>query len=360
MRVFVILLTLFVTTPPSAVDAQDNPNQERVDFDELAAKLKSAVKAGKLTEGEAAEKHKAAASNQQGLPSKSDGKKGENADPLSEFTTKLKALVEAGKLTKEEATELYQSVARIASKSGRDSKTIGKFKKRSLAEQIQLSQTLPTTSTPGDQEGPVATGFFGWAAESTHRFMDNSHQGEPRKIHGMSFRLDYRNHDTIGRTWDNVSVRIAHGDWSSLKYNASNKFSLVDEATVAFDKPWSFPTLTGFPALEPAEWGGPQNCLNFRFDQPFEYNGKDAIFVEFVFSGGKAEDGRRWEGDLPYGFEYFLDSMPEEGGWRVPEPAQGLYRAPRVEAAVSYSTGSQSVWTSAAKGMPYIQWDFQK
>lgn len=252
---------------------------------------------------------------------------------------KLRRAVEAGSLTKEQAAAKYRSAT-------------------DLEEQKKLSASLPTTSTAGDQEGPVATGFFGWAAEATHRFMDNSHQGKPRLITGLSFRLDHRDHDSIGRDWENVTIRIAHGDWSSIRYNASAEFALVDDPRVAFSKPWSFPTLRGVPPTKPAEWGGPQNALSFRFDEPFAYNGKDAIYVEFVFTGGTAEDGRPWEGDLPFGFEYFLDSMPESGGWRVAQQPVGLYREPRVEAVVSYTAGGQSVWTSSPKGMPYLKWDF--
>jgi len=252
---------------------------------------------------------------------------------------KLRRAVEAGKLTKKQAAAKYRSAT-------------------DLEEQKKLSASLPTTSTAGDEEGPVATGFFGWAAEATHRFMDNSHQGKPRLITGLSFRLDHRDHDSIGRDWENVTIRIAHGDWSSIRYNASAEFALVDYPRVAFSKPWSFPTLKGVPPTKPAEWGGPQNALSFRFDEPFAYNGKGAIYVEFVFTGGTAEDGRPWEGDLPFGFEYFLDSMPESGGWRVAQQPVGLYREPRVEAVVSYTAGGQSVWTSSPKGMPYLRWDF--
>ena len=299
---------------------------------------------------------------------KPDGDKPEDVRAkidLSDFTAKLKQLVAEGKLTEADAKDLYLSVVsgdpseaegvRTTGVKASDYEVLG----QSLEERQKLSESLPTTSTAGDQEGPVATGFFGWAAEATHRFMDNSHRGEPRLIEGLSFRLDHRDHDSIGRSWENVTIRIAHGDWSSIKYNASDDFDLVDDAVVAFSKPWSFPTLKGFPVTEPAEWGGPQNALNFRFDQPFEYNGKDAIYVEFVFSGGKTEDGRLWEGDLPFGFEYYLDSMPEAGGWRVAEKPVGLYRAPRVEAVVSYTAGGQSVWTSSPKGMPYLKWDFR-
>lgn len=322
----------------------------------LKAKLQQAVEAGKLTKEQAASKYQLAIEWSNGP------KKQTTPVDLSRFTNKLKSLVAAGTLTTTEARDLYKSVVSADSPQGSLPQKQGvngaDYKIGTLEEQKKLSASLPTTSTAGDEEGPVATGFFGWAAEATHRFMDNSHQGKPRLITGLSFRLDHRDHDSIGRDWENVTIRIAHGDWSSIRYNTSAEFALVDDPHVAFSKPWSFPTLKGFPPTKPADWGGPQNALSFRFDEPFAYNGKDAIYVEFVFTGGKAEDGRPWKGDLPFGFEYFLDSMPESGGWRVAQRPVDLYREPRVEAVVSYTAGGQSVWTSSPKGMPYLKWDF--
>ena len=330
-------------------------SSRKIELEKLLKELADAVESGELTKEQATEKYNYALGQQQKPKA---GKKS------SEFSRQLKELVEAGKLTKEEAMELYKAAIKDQPKALLEKKSKIPSKKSKLdstdLEKLKkLSDSLPLTSTGNDLEGPTACGFFGWAADATHRFMDNSHLGEPREIHGLSFRLDYRDHDSIGRDWDNITVRVAHGDWDSIKYNASKAFKLKDEQQVVFDKAWSFPTLKGFPPLEPAEWGGPQNCLNFRFDQPFNYNGKDPIYVEFIFDGGKTEDGRTWEGDLPYGFEYYLDSMPEAGGWRVAENPRGLYRSPRVEAVVSYTAGGQSVWTSAAKGMPYLKWDFK-
>ena len=266
--------------------------------------------------------------------------------------------VEKGELTAEEALQKYKASFRSRKPTGK-----GAFRGSSLdLDQLQeLSKTLPSNSTAGDKEGPGSTFIFGWAANATHRFMDSSHTGKPRKINGLSFRLDHRDHNAVGRSWENVTIRVAHGDFGSIDYNASRNYELVDKPVKLFDKSWSFPALKGFPPLEPASWGGPQNSLSFRFDTPFEYNGKDAIYVEFKFSGGTAEDGREWKGELPYGFEYFLDSMPEVGGWRTAlkdARTGGIYRGPaRVAAATSYTAGGQSVWTSSSKGMPFIRWD---
>ena len=334
------------------------------DLDKIKAQIEAAVKAGKITEQEAQQKYKALFAKD-AKPAKpiakpeGNGKEDFTKQAYADFIEKLAELVESGKLTKAEATILYNSVVKQKSGFAKPGINGKDYKVDSLEEQKRLQKVLPMTSTGDDKEGPVACGFFGWAAEATHRFMDNSHKGEPRLIHGLSFRLDYREHNTIGRTWDNITIKVAHGNWSSIKYNSSREYELQSEPTVVFNKAWSFPTLKGYPALKPAEWGGPQNCLNFQFDKPFAYNGKDAIFIEFAFNGGETEDGRKWEGDLPYGFEVFLDSMPEAGGWRLAEKPKGIYRAPRVEAVVSYTAGGQSVWTSSAKGMPYLNWDFR-
>ena len=334
------------------------------DLDKIKAQIEAAVKAGKITEQEAQQKYKAlfAKDAKPGKPiakPEGNGKQDFTKQAYADFIEKLAELVESGKLTKAEATILYNSVVKQKSGFAKPGINGKDYKIDSLEEQKRLQKVLPMTSTGDDKEGPVACGFFGWAAEATHRFMDNSHKGEPRLIHGLSFRLDYREHNTIGRTWDNITIKVAHGNWSSIKYNSSREYELRSEPTLVFNKAWRFPTLKGYPALKPAEWGGPQNCLNFQFDEPFAYNGKDAIFIEFTFNGGETEDGRKWEGDLPYGFEVFLDSMPEAGGWRLAEKPKGIYRAPRVEAVVSYTAGGQSVWTSSAKGMPYLNWDFR-
>ena len=333
------------------------------DLDVVKAQIEAALKQGKITEAQAKQKYAALYSKKsETSKEKVAAGKGKElkTEAYPEFIEKLAELVEAGKITKAEATDLYNSVVKKKVFTPKKGVNGADYKINSLEEQKRLQKILPLTSTGDDKEGPVACGFFGWAADATHRFMDNSHKGEARQIHGLSFRLDYRDHDTIGRTWDNITVKIAHGNWSSIKYNASQDYELLDGELTVFSKEWTFPTLKGYPALKPAEWGGPQNCLNFQFDEPFMYNGKDAIYVEFTFSGGKTEDARKWEGDLPYGFEYYLDSMQQIGGWRMAGEAKGLYLPPRVEAVVSYTAGGQSVWTSSAKGMPYLNWDFRK
>lgn len=394
--------------PAAAANSKEKPtNATKIDLDALGAKLKAAIASGKMTEEEAIEVFKKAAAGQAKDDKAKKGQPGKDSKPasvdLEALGAKLKAAVAAGKLTDEEALAIYNKAAagQDKFKDGEESKPAAKIdlyklfrlveegeltakeamakykaaatrkdapakknfpgKPQSLEDLKKLSQNLPVTSTGTDKEGPNSTFIFGWAGNATHRFMDNSHLGKPRQIRGISFRLDYREHDAIGRTWENVTVRVGHGNFSSIQYNKSREYELVDEPVTVFDKQWSFPALKGFPPLEPASWGGPQNSLSFRFDEPFQYNGKDAIYVEFIFSGGRADDGREWKGELPRGFEYFLDSMPEVGGWRVAlenSRSGGIYRGPaRVAAVTSYTAGGQSVWTSSPKGMPFIRWD---
>lgn len=193
---------------------------------------------------------------------------------------------------------------------------------------------LYTPATGTDVEGTAETSIFGWAANQGHRFMDFSHTGRSQTIKGVSFRLDGRSQQAIGRTWSKVTIRIAHGDWSSIQYNKSNAFRLVDTPITVFDKTWSFPALNGKPPLDPASWGGVGNSLNFRFSTPWVYNGKDAIFFEFTFSGGKAANNQPWIGTTPKGFEYYLDSMPQSA-WRGGASKQSY---PDYKSAVCYDS----------------------
>lgn len=352
MKSLLALSVLCLGLPFSAI-------AQKEDLEQLATKLKAAVASGKMSEEEASKVYVEAMEKlEQKINEKeADGAKGKKADDNMLLIWELFQAVEKGELTAEEAMIKYKGA--LQKGSGKK----GKKPSSKTATPKKLSG-LPKTSTAGEEEGPSSTFIFGWAANATHRFMDNSHAGEAQKLTGLSFRLDHRNHDAIGRTWENVTINIAHGDWSSLNYNRSKNYKLADKPTKVFSKKWSFPTLRGFPPLEPASWGGPQNSLSFRFDEPFAYNGKDAIYVEFIFSGGKAEDDREWKGELPFGFEYYLDSMPEVGGWReIADNARkgGVYTAEaRVAAATSYTAGGQSVWTSSEKGLPFLKWDMEK
>jgi hypothetical protein len=174
-----------------------------------------------------------------------------------------------------------------------------------------LAQSYVTTPPSGTTlEGPDSTLIFGWAANQGHRFMDNTHAGTKRSIKGVSFRSDYRNHNAIGRTWSRVMVMAAHGDFSSIS-KLSPDYKLKDTPTRVFDSRWSFPALKGTPVLNPAQWGGVAGSLSFRFSTPWAYNGNDAIFLEWQFSGGVADNNVPWVGPTPRGFEYFLDSMTE-------------------------------------------------
>lgn len=345
------LMTLILASSNAVAQKEDASAKLK----RIGAKLKAAVESGKMTK-QAAFKEYLQAAKKLGVNLKGGDKNAKDRTKKGGFdaeVAELFRLVEQGKLTSKDAIAKYRALAR--SRKGRFGKSID------VETLKKLDKILPKTSTGDDKEGPAFSFIFGWAAKATHRFMDASHRGKPRKIRGMSFRLDYRDHNSIGRTWENVTIRIGHGDFSSIKYNRSREYKLVDKPITVFSNRWSFPTVKGYPPLKPASWGGPKNSLRFRFDKPFQYNGKDAIFVEFQFSGGKAIDGRAWKGEVPFGFEYYLDSMPAVGGWRkaVEGGLEGrLYRGPtRVPAATSYTAGGQSVWTAAAKGLPYIRWE---
>ena len=174
---------------------------------------------------------------------------------------------------------------------------------------------LITPPTGTNVDGNDACSIFAWAANQKHRFMDYAHNGTARSIKSVMFRADYRDHKAIGRTWNNVKLLAGHGDYGSIQYNKSTAFKLTSTPTTVFDAKWSFPALSGKPALNPAQWGGVQGSLRFRYSTPFQYGGKDAMFLEFQFSGGVAANNQAWVGNTPKGFEYYLDSM-SQADWR--------------------------------------------
>ena len=134
------------------------------------SQLGAAVKSGKINKDQAAEMYRAAEAKFKKQPPQSKQPK----QDLSNFSAQLKTLVKAGKLTEEEGMKLYETaLEELESKSQPRKKGIRgeDYKLPNLDQKARrkLSSTLPMTSTGNEEEGPVACGFFGWAADATHR-----------------------------------------------------------------------------------------------------------------------------------------------------------------------------------------------
>ncbi len=171
--------------------------------------------------------------------------------------------------------------------------------------------TTPPTGT--DQDGAGACFIFGWSSKMQMRFLDETHSmGTPMSLKASSFSTDYRDHNAIGRTWDKLTLDIAKADYNSAS-RKNAKVTLLSAPTRVFDRKWSFPTLSGKPALNPTSWGGPQGSLNFNFSQPWLYDGRDAIFTDYVFTGGVAANAATWGENFTNGFEYYLDTLDAKG-----------------------------------------------
>ena len=325
-----------------------------VDLDELGAKLKAAVSAGKLTEAEAMAKWEAAARNASKTKGDAEKAKGAKGKSLNRLCPVSGEQVGDDPPTSESRGRMVAFCCEnCKAEFDADPRAFAKELKQRARRKAGLDSFLPVdpdafmdeggagglTTPPmaATREGSAQTLVFGWAANATHRFIDASHQGAPRLIHGVSFRLDQREHDALGRTWENVTLRVAHGDWSSIGYNDSKEYRLVDAPTKVFDQEWSFPAVKGKPPLTPASWGGIQNSLTFRFSEPFAYNGEDAIFLEFVFRGGKAHDGRGVGGADSEGLRVLprLDAR----AWGLAAPGRwprDVARDPRSRGACQY------------------------
>jgi len=173
----------------------------------------------------------------------------------------------------------------------------------------QGSMFTPATGTA--TEGDSASIGFGWSRDHVYRLIDDSHTGKSVSIKRVSFRLDGATQKAFARGWSQMTIHVAHASWSSLQLYKSSDFKLTDTKVKVFDQKWSFPALNGKPPLSPASWGGVQNSLSFSFSQPWIYNGKDAIFIEFTFKGGTSPAAIKWDPTWvpPKEFIYYLDTQ---------------------------------------------------
>ena len=141
------------------------------------------------------------------------------------------------------------------------------------------------------------------------RFLDDTHTtGSSMAIQRISFRTDYQDHNAVGRTWDSLTLDVAKAEYSTASKKTSY-VKMLSTPTRVFDRKWSFPTLSGKPATNPASWGGPQGSLAFTFSQPWMYDGQGAIFTDYFFSGGVAANNAKWGEQFTNGFEYYLDTV---------------------------------------------------
>ena len=186
-----------------------------------------------------------------------------------------------------------------------------------------LAQTSLYTPAIGTaKEGDSASFGFGWSRDHVFRLVDASHVGKSVSIKRISFRLDGKTQNALARSWTQMTIHVAHVDWSSILVNKSNGFKLKDARTKVFDQKWSFPAFKGKPLLSPASWGGVQSSLSFSFSKPWVYNGKDAIFIEFTFKGGTSPSTIKWEPQWvpPKEFMYMLDTQSQEAWSGVTKP----------------------------------------
>ena len=171
------------------------------------------------------------------------------------------------------------------------------------------AQNYMTTPPVGlDQDAASSCFIFGWSSKMQIRFLDDTHTtGSSMAIQRISFRADYQDHNAVGRTWDRLTLDVAKADYSTASMKTSY-VKMLSTPTRVFDRKWSFPTLSGKPATNPASWGGPQGSLAFTFSQPWMYDGQGAIFTDYTFSGGVLANSANWSAQFPNGFEYYLDT----------------------------------------------------
>ena len=171
------------------------------------------------------------------------------------------------------------------------------------------------TTPPGGlkTEGASRGSSFGRYANARHQNIDNVHKGKAYTITEVAFRLDNWNHSrftAMGRTWSNVKLNVAETDFSKATNSWAANVGTATPSTV-YNTKADWPTQTGFPIIKPDVWGGLAAKLRFPFSKPWVYTGKNAMLLDYTFSGGSMANNAAWgtttTGSSP-SFSYYLDS----------------------------------------------------
>ncbi|MCB9869216.1 MAG: hypothetical protein H6837_05110 [Planctomycetes bacterium] len=145
--------------------------------------------------------------------------------------------------------------------------------------------------------------------EARYMRVDGELRGAPRLIDEIAHRFDYRSHSTstaMGRTFTNVSLRVAHCDFDKL----TRTFAAVPTTTPAlvFSQNVTWPSVTGRPLTNPAMWASTNGSLRFPFKQGFVYTGAADLCLDFDFSGGTLANNSAWGTSTAR--TYYLDGYP--------------------------------------------------
>lgn len=126
-----------------------------------------------------------------------------------------------------------------------------------------------------------------------------------RMIKQVDFRADFRgHHDTRGRTWSNVTLRLAeclHDGAISTTFSRNP----IGTQTTVFNATVSWPTIRGYPhpSAPPNVWAAE---VVFPFQRPWTTSNKRDVLQHYRFTAGRLTNGGAWSQTRPA--RYPLDS----------------------------------------------------
>lgn len=162
-------------------------------------------------------------------------------------------------------------------------------------------------SPPGmfpESSGTLAfSSYLGGYTNQRYQLVDGSQTGTARSLKSLSMRRDTDpGYAMVGRSWQQVSLRLGGGHFESFSSTFSQNFraspALLFEGAVT----WSVPT--GL-STRPAPFGA--DGASFPFRVPYVYDGRDDLVCEMEFQGGRRSDAASW--NTGFLLPYYLDGV---------------------------------------------------
>ena len=177
-----------------------------------------------------------------------------------------------------------------------------------LAESV-AGQTSFVFSPPhlAVTEGRGNAPYVGAYPNMRWQTVDDDQRGKAMLIKELAVRLDGRSYNTIdgmGRAFTKVSIHMSDGDYAT--FGSDFSANLKSPPTLVFSKAVRWPTITGFPLLRPARWGGLTDDYRLPFSTQWSVTGKASIISDFTFQGGTLSNQAAWSDTIFRG--YYFDS----------------------------------------------------
>ena len=154
-------------------------------------------------------------------------------------------------------------------------------------------------------EGSGSAYTFGSYSTGRYMFCDGEHRGTPMSLKGTAVRADnwiYTNSYGMGRTWQDVQLRVSETDYDSFERTFKN--NPLTTPQLVFSAKLTWPTRSGKPPTFPAAFD-----YSFPFSAPWAYTGNKSICMDYQFTGGTMANNAAWTGSKTY--QYYFDAIKQ-------------------------------------------------